>query len=177
MSIKSRLGLFNIISVIMVLLMGGMLAYAEASLTKLYARSKIVADSLRHQGEADMIHDGLRGDVLFAIKLAREGSYARKSEAVKATRDNIETFRQLIADVGKMDVSPRVQAALKELKEPLERYTNNADRITQAAFDNPTGIEAMYAAFESDFEFLEKALAKFADVIQSEFEQLDQLAR
>ncbi|MCB1559021.1 MAG: HAMP domain-containing protein [Alphaproteobacteria bacterium] len=139
----------------------------------MYTEAKTISTALRNQTEADMMHDGLRADVLFAIKAARENDYSQKSGAIESTLEHAENFRRLIKEVEDLQISAAVQEKLDQLKEPLDRYISSAEALTTSAFANPQGINEKYAKFEEDFEYLEGAMEEFSGIIEEEFNAID----
>ena len=74
MKISSLMILVNIAFIAIISLLSGLAVFQIYSLDHIYNQSKNVAVALKNQVERDMMHDGLRADVLFAVKLAREGN-------------------------------------------------------------------------------------------------------
>ena len=174
MKIRVLMLLVNTAFIGIIVLLSGLAIFQLYSLDHIYNRSKTVAVALKDQVEGDMMHDGLRADVLFAIKLAREGRTGQRGEAEASTKEHAERFRTVLAEVQEMNVSPAVNETLAKLKEPLERYITSAEKLTSAAFTDPAGIDKGYAAFEEDFEYLEGAMEDFSGVIEAEFEGVNQ---
>lgn len=173
MTINARILITNGLFAAVVLSMSAIAFFQIYTLDKVYNDSKKISSALRNQVEADMMHDGLRADVLFAIKLANEGDYAGKKEAIDSTAKHVENFNRLIAEVESMNVSDAVNEKLTSLKEPLARYTISAEKITKLVFNNPSAASQAYVSFEKDFEYLEGAMEEFSSVIENEFQMID----
>jgi methyl-accepting chemotaxis protein len=173
MKISARIFMINIAFLVMVILIGTLSLYQLYTQNETFEQSKAITAALRNQGEADMMHDGLRADVLFAIKLAREGDTAGKEGAIASTQEHSENFRRLIREVDEADLSVEVEETLEKLKEPLERYISSATSLTAKAFDDTDHLNLEYEKFEEDFEFLEGAMEEFSGVIQSQFDSIN----
>ncbi len=173
MKIKTKAFLNNLSILAVVLLLSGISLYQFTAFDHIIQNSKTITTALRDQIEADMMHDGLRADVLYAIKLARDGKIAQQEDAVAATKEHVENFNHLISKVEQMNISPKVNETLLSLKAPLIRYTTSAENITRDAFTDPLGIETKYVSFEADFEYLEGAMSDFSDVIEDELAQVE----
>lgn len=117
-----------------------------------------------------MMHDGLRADVLYAIKLASEKNKSGEQEAIASTEEHIKNFNRLIEEVKSMNISAAVNEKIGSLKEPLARYTSSADKLTRLVFVDPSAVSQGYEDFEKDFEYLEGAMGEFSSVIEAEFE-------
>lgn len=169
MKIGTRVLLVNFGFMIIVAMMAGLSIFQIYTLDSVFKQSKLIGAAIRNQGEADMMHDGLRADVLFAIKLARDGNTAGREGAVASTQEHVENFNRLVKELEEMNVSPSVNEKLVALKEPMNRYTASALKLTGEAFTNLLTIEEGYKSFEEDFEYLEGALEQFSSVIEDEF--------
>ncbi|HBR69627.1 MAG TPA: hypothetical protein DEA55_09660 [Rhodospirillaceae bacterium] len=172
MKIGTKVLLSNIAFILVVAVMGSISAYQMYILDKVFNDSQKISGALRNQVEADMMHDGLRADVLYALKLVHDEEYNGKDEAIASTQEHVENFNRLIDEVAKANISDAVNEQLAKLKEPLERYTKSADRITKEVFVNPLGAKEAYASFEQDFEYLEGAMGDFSTVIEAEFDRI-----
>jgi len=170
MKINTRVLVTNIAFVAVVIVLSGIAAFELYTLDQVYKESKKIATALRKQGEADMMHDGLRADVLYAIKLVNDGNYAGRDEAIATTTDHVENFNRLIKEVRELNLSAAVNEKLTNLEEPLERYTTSAERLTREVFVNPAVITTGYQGFENDFEYLEGGMEEFGSVIEAEFQ-------
>ena len=175
MKINTRILITNLAFVCVVIVMAGIAIFELYSLDHIYKESKRISSALRNQVEADMMHDGLRADVLFAIKLASEQDFEGRKGAIESTQEHVENFNRLIAEVEEMNVSDAVNAKLESLKEPLNRYTASADKLTKLVFSYPQQASAGYHAFEKDFEYLEGAMEEFSSVIEEEFEHINHI--
>lgn len=175
MKISTRLTLINLAFLAVILAMGAMSVYLTYTLEKVFNDSRRITLALRNQVEADMMHDGLRADVLYAIKLADEGKYEGKAEAIAATAEHAENFKRLIKEVDDMHLSPAVDERLAQLQAPLAKYISSADRLSKEVFDNEAARTTGYDEFQKDFEYLEGAMEEFSAVIEAEFTGINEL--
>lgn len=173
MKISSRILFINIAFISVIFVLSGLAVFQLYTLDEIYKDSKTISAALADQMLGDMMHDGLRADVLFAIKLARENDFAGRQEALDSTKEHVETFQTAIQEVADMNVSPKVNETLEALKKPLEQYTQSALKLTAAAFSNPQATQAGYDSFQDDFEYLEGAMEEFSGVIEAEFDTVN----
>ncbi len=173
MKINASLLSINLAFVTVVLMLAGLAFFELHTLDKVYADSRKISNALRNQVEADMMHDGLRADVLYAIKLASEKNKSGEQEAIASTEEHIKNFNRLIEEVKSMNISAAVNEKIGSLKEPLARYTSSADKLTRLVFVDPSAVSQGYEDFEKDFEYLEGAMGEFSSVIEAEFEGID----
>lgn len=172
-NIRARLSLINGGYVFFVLFLSALSLFQLFTLDRIHVKSVEIASALRSQGEADMMHDGLRADVLYAIKVAGENNAAARQEALKNTNEHADHFRNLIAQVKELNISERVNETLEALDQPLDVYIKSAQTLTRDAFENPSAVDAEYKKFQEDFEYLEGAMADFSSVIENEFEHIN----
>lgn len=177
MRINTRILITNLAFIVVVLILAGISFFQIFTMQWVYTESKKISSALRNQVEADMMHDGLRADVLYAIKLASENDLSGKAEALESTKEHIENFNRLIAEVESMNVSEAVNQKLESLKEPLARYTTSADKLTKMVFENPSLANQGYVSFEEDFKYLEGAMEEFSSVIEAEFQDIDSMVQ
>lgn len=175
MKIAVKVVLMNVLFLASVALLGGISVFQLFALDEMFDKAKIITSAVRAQGEADMMHDGLRADVLFAIKAGLEKDASKRDEAIATTKDHADNFRNLIKEVGDADLSVAVEQKLADLQEPLDRYISSAVSMTQEAMDHPENVSAGYDAFEKDFEYLEGAMEEFSTVIEAEYENVNTL--
>ena len=173
MKINASVLSINLAFVTVVLMLAGLAFFELHTLDKVYADSRKISNALRNQVEADMMHDGLRADVLYAIKLASEKNKSGEQEAIASTEEHIKNFNRLIEEVKSMNISAAVNEKIGSLKEPLARYTSSADKLTRLVFVDPSAVSQGYEDFEKDFEYLEGAIGEFSSVIEAEFEGID----
>lgn len=177
MKISTRAFLINLAFVAVVMFLSGVAFYQIRTLDEVYAETKEISGALRNGVEADMMHDALRSDVLYALKLAGEGKYSEANGAMQSTAEHIENFNRLIAEVGEMNISGAVNEKIENLSAPLSRYTGSADRLTKLAFSDLTAASQGFGAFQKDFQYLEGALEDFSSVTQAEFKAVDAMVK
>ncbi|MCB1782730.1 MAG: HAMP domain-containing protein [Alphaproteobacteria bacterium] len=173
MKIGTRGLITNLGFIFAVLMLVSVSFFELYTVSKVYTDSKRISSALRNQVEADMMHDGLRADVLYAIKIARENKFSQEQEAIKSTEEHVENFNCLISEVKKMDISDAVNEKIQSLQAPLSRYSESAKRLTKLVFKNPSEASKGYERFEKDFKYLETAMEEFSSVIEAEFEAID----
>lgn len=182
MKISTRMTLINTAFMINLALLSGLSIFQLYTLDHVYVESKTIAVALRKQVEADMMHDGLRADVLYAIKVSNDEDSGAFGDAEAGTKEHVETFNILIKEVEDLNISPVINEKLAALKEPLKRYTDSALKLTADALNSKktevhatsaVDINAEYAAFEKDFEYLEGAMSEFSTVIEDEFNNIN----
>lgn len=172
MKIGTRILFINLAFLLVIMVLSAINLDELYTLKETFIRSNNIGIAIRNQMQADMMHDGLRADVLSAIKMATDNDFSGRNEAISTTKEHVKIFQEAIEEVRKLNVSPSVNEKLENLKAPLDRYTSAALKLTEEVFKNPQAAEQGYKSFEKDFEYLEGAMGEFGDVIQGEFEGL-----
>lgn len=173
MKITSRIILINAVFLFVILALAALAIFQLKTLYKVFDDSKRISSALQLQMEADMMHDGLRGDVLYALELATSNNITKKQDAIRSTDEHVKNFNSLISKVAAMNISPAVNEKIQLLQEPLKRYTESAIHFSSFAFVDPQAAVTQYSNFEEDFKYLEDAMGEFSDVIADEFHAVE----
>ncbi|MBM3344659.1 MAG: hypothetical protein FJY56_21495 [Betaproteobacteria bacterium] len=67
MKIRTQLLVLGLAAIVLILVLGGLSVYAKRKVDVALQANTLLTTVLRHHGEADMMHDALRGDVYEAI--------------------------------------------------------------------------------------------------------------
>ena len=123
---------------------------------------------LKNQVLADMLHDGIRGDVLSILVT---DDPATRVELYQGLVDHTEELRAFVAENEELAHDIDAESArdllkmLREVMPPLESYVSDARRIGEHAKDDPLAAKAELAEFEHSFVSLEEPMEAFADEI------------
>src|SRR5262249_4992026 len=138
-------------------------------------RAQLLSSMYDEQFNADMMHDGIRGDAMSAIVVARGAAPDEKDSILKELADHSETFRKSIAaatDFGKQAGFDNGVQALAQLAQPLDQYISAAQHIAETAFKDVAAAEGMRADFQAAFERLETGMGDADDIIAKERDRL-----
>ncbi len=105
---------------------------------------------LRAQCNADMHHDGLRGD-FYASLCEKNLDAEMRAERMKEIQETISEFKRNIEDVRANASSPEIQAAVAQIQKPLAEYVDCLNTYIPMALVNPT--EALLHKDEVDSRF------------------------
>ena len=123
---------------------------------------------LKNQVLADMLHDGIRGDVL-SILITDEPEV--RTELYQGLVEHTEELRAFVAENETLADEIDAGAAkalvemLGEVMPPLESYVSYARRIGEHAKDDPVAAKSELPEFERAFVSLEEPMEAFADEI------------
>ncbi|MBI5767711.1 MAG: methyl-accepting chemotaxis protein [Verrucomicrobia bacterium] len=118
----------------------------------------ILAAALHAQGESDMMHDAIRGDVLESLLAARGGKPDQLAATAGSLSRHTQTLRDSEAAIMALPLAPDLKAVFAELKEPVETYAVTARRVCTLAATDSAAAEAAWPDFLKQFETLEERL-------------------
>jgi methyl-accepting chemotaxis protein len=123
---------------------------------------------MRHVGRADMMHDGLKADVLAAIEASRLGDAVWKAKITQETGEHVDLFRADIAAVEQESKSPEVQKALLEVREPLAKYIAHGETLVALAMRAPDQASAEVPSFIQSFNRLSVELDALSQIVETD---------
>jgi methyl-accepting chemotaxis protein len=167
LSIKQQLAYLIGFAFILSVIIGIFQIRSSGTVSKGLDSSIVSAQVLRNHMEGDMMHDGLRADVLAALYDASKGG-ASKKENLASVKDHAKHFREMIKENEGLPLSPATRVALGEVKPALDAYIASAEKIASNAYANYTAGAAAYPAFIKDFEVLEDRMAALSDTIEKD---------
>jgi methyl-accepting chemotaxis protein len=132
-----------------------------------------ITTALHNHGEADMMHDALRADVLAALLGAKNGDAGAITDAAKDQKEHEQTFRDALAANQALTLSPAITAEFAKVAAPLEAYIKSADNIIQLAAKDSTAAEGAMPAFLKTFSDLEEQMGAISDTIQAEAQSVN----
>jgi methyl-accepting chemotaxis protein len=133
--------------------------------------------ALRNHLESDMMHDALRGDVLSALRAARDGNTDDLAQAKADLAEHSRNFRERIAANKGLALSEDVRGAISDVEPKLDAYIESADALMALAAADSAAAEAQYAPFLAVFEELEDALGKLSDLISASAQSANEAAQ
>lgn len=145
---------------------GGAGYYGTREVSQAMADSVRTSSVLRQVMVGDMMHDGIRADVLRAVFAARTDP-SQHDAVVEELTDHVQTYRDAVRDA-KTDASAAVLADLADVDPRLETYLKSASAMVQLAFEDLDAAQQKFPDFQKTFEFLEEANEKLAEHVEAE---------
>lgn len=174
-SIKQMLITFAAIGVIGLLALGGSGYLNINGLQKnlgLLTQSQIM---LRHQLEADMMHDAIRSDVLKAILHQKNSETAQIAETQKDLKDHTSNFQEMMSANGKTISVPATRQQFDKTQPFVTRYLQSAQSLLDKIAAGQESPELLQS-FNQDFSTLETEMAKLSDAINHEASSLSAIS-
>ena len=137
------------------------------------AGSAIVASgsALRHQMEADMMHDALRADVLAALLAGSQQDTAQQKDILADLDEHANTFRSALQALETLKLDAQVREAVDRIRPTLDAYVASAEQISSQAFADATSAQARFPAFMESFQKLEDEMGMLSDLIEAGAQQ------
>ena len=161
-SIRNRLIALAGAGVVAVVAVGGIAFVALRDLAGHATDIAVHGEGLRNHMDGDMMHDGLRGDVMAAL-LARTPEEAE--QARQDVREHAERFRADLAANEKLPLGTAIQDGLAHAKPALEAYIDKALAIVGLASTDHDAAMAELDAFGESFRALENEMEGLGDAI------------
>ena len=167
-SIKARLYTAGLLALVGLLVTGGSgyigLTQSNDGLTKSITATSAVLSQMR----ADMMHDAMRGDVLFALQVGPGGSPRLRQQIVEDVTAHADVFKVSIAELQTLELTPIIRAEVDKVLPLLDTYVAAAVSVSKLALtDQPAGL-AKWDAFMKDFLALEDEMGTLGANIEEE---------
>jgi len=130
LSIKHQLRLSYIVTLLFCGVVGLIGYLSVLSLDRSMAAISVNGSALRHQMEADMMHDALRADVLSALMAASPEEHAT---AKKDADEHAASFKEAIAQLDGSVTDAAIKAGVAKVRPDVEAYLASAARMVALA--------------------------------------------
>lgn len=125
---------------------------------------------LRNQMTADMLHDTVNADMLYALN-ATSGKTTDpgvRSVIFNKFKDDSQKLRKYIALLEEANIGSHTREVLKRLKPDIERYIGAAENVVILAFQDHAVAQAQKPIAMTLFDSLEKGMKELGDTIEAE---------
>ena len=122
----------------------------------------VTSTALRNHMVADMMHDALRADVLFALVADNAKDQALVSQLID---EHSKRFRDALAANKQLNIDPQVKAALEEVGPGLEEYIQSAQEMAKLAIVDRKMARSQLDIFQQVFQDLEGKMTKLSDMV------------
>ncbi len=176
MTIKLRLILLAVASLLSALLVGAVGMFSQRGMVAALDQNTIAASAMRHHMESDQLHDALRADVLAA---ALAGSRKQESERKQIDAElatHLKDFRRSLKENEDLPLPPLLKAEIAKLRPQVDAYLAASEATAAAAFATPENIDAQLEQFMQRFSTLEKQMAELSDKIEQHAQATQQSA-
>jgi methyl-accepting chemotaxis protein len=167
MSLRTRLLIAGIAAVIAILVTAGVGLFGMMRSNAGLDISITSTSAVLNQKQADMMHDALRGDVLFALVTGPSGAQ-EDQEAIKTDlADHVASFEESITRLQSLPLSPEIRTAVDEVVPPLKAYITAAQEIVALGLKDTVGGREKFPQFIVAFTDLEERMETLGELIES----------
>ena len=170
-SLRTQLKFLSIFSAILAVIVG-MVGFICAR--KMHAGETAImthAKAQTNQVHADMLHDGIRGDVLYALLNAKSDQAVRVSIR-EGLEEHASLFREALEDNARLELPGHIRQEIAALRPTLDAYLASARNMVDLAFTDVNAATAGLAQFEQDFSELEGPMESLSSKIESEIQSI-----
>ena len=130
------------------------------------ARIVVAQTALRNHLEADMMHDGIRADVLNAL-YASQWKPGEREAVLAQLGEHAQWFRAALARNDSLPLPAEIRGLLEELGPSLQTYLAAGETLAVTAFRSPAAARRGLPAFQRAFEDLETRQEALSDRIEA----------
>ncbi|TJZ73141.1 methyl-accepting chemotaxis protein [Chitiniphilus eburneus] len=166
LTIRARLIAFGCLATLFVLALGLIGLWSIQNLTAGIQAGAISISAQRQQGDADMMHDAIRADVLAAAHFAQKADTTpQQFQALENEfKAHVERLRKNVAANEALPLSESERNALAALKPDLEQYVQQAGTLI-ARYRAGQDEGGFYEPVMASFTKLEDSMGRFSDLI------------
>jgi methyl-accepting chemotaxis protein len=166
-SLRTRLVIAGVAAVIAILVTAavglfGMLRSNDGLEVSITSTSAVL-----HQKQADMMHDALRGDVLFSLVTGPYGS-PEDQEAIRADlADHVANFQESIDALEALPLAPEIKQAVDDVLPALKAYIAAAQDNVEAGLADTVAGREKFPSFMTAFSDLEERMETLGELIEN----------
>ena len=173
-SIRAKLSLIAGMLAVMTIALTAMALNGLGQVNATLTQTNMNSQGLRNHLEGDMMHDALRGDVLFAMFNADTSGTNEKEAVLADLNEHTTNFREMLAANEKLPLGKEIEQQLTDTKPALDAYITSAGEMVELAFKDNKAAKAQFPAFMEKFSDLEEKLGSLSDLIVAANEKATQ---
>ena len=167
LSIRLRLAILAVMASLALVALGGINYWQTRQLTHALEQATLGQGKIRSQGEADMMHDAIRGDVLEMYYQASQpdATPATLQEVRTSLSEHSKTLRERVASTAALPMREQERKELDALRPDLDAYVREAEH-TLDILARKGDAKTAFAAFSQRFDALEKSMGAFSATLE-----------
>ena len=166
-SIRTALVLMAAFSILSVLVIAGLGAFAFFAAGQRLDAQVDVTTALRHQMTVDMQHDAILAGVYGAVLAGIDGQPDKVKAAADALSKDIDLAGWEFTQLQSQPLTEAMKARITAVKPELDSYLSLARKTAALTLKDPVAGKAALPAFEAQFTQLEGLLAKLGDELEA----------
>ncbi|MCF6432197.1 MULTISPECIES: methyl-accepting chemotaxis protein [unclassified Leisingera] len=175
--IKTRLVLSGVVSTVSVLVLAAMSVYSLWQ-SELELERQINATAvIRHELMADKMHDAIEAGAVHALLVGPDGPAAKKERFQAKLARDIQSLRDAVAALQKVEMSEAIRQQVAELAPAAETFIQAAKAVEGLAYTDAAAAAAALPKLQEQYEALNQLLAPLGKDIKSFAQKTAQSAR
>ena len=166
MTIGKRFLIAGVIAIIALIAVSALGVWGTREAVSGSTQLNTISTAIRNHMEADMMHDALRGDVLYALREGKAGNKDSKAAIDADVADHVKNFEEHIDANKALELPPEARQALDDIGPALPTYIEAAEKISEQAFTDNYAAQRGFDDFIKVFEALEVKMGATSDAIQ-----------
>ena len=128
--------------------------------------SGVATSAVLYQKHADMMHDALRADVLYALRAGPDAPAQKRTEIQDDLAAHAQDFTDSIDSLRALDLDDATRQEVVAVLPALQAYLQSAQEIVGLALSNAEAGQAKWDPFMASFSELEVAMGTLGESIE-----------
>ena len=168
LSIRQMMLVMSMTAILGVVMVGGIGLMTGHDLSRQSANILDSSAALAANGEADMMHDALRADVLAALLAGRNsGSQANMGSPINDLAEHAATFEAALQTLGQLPLHDDARQRLDRTHPVVKSYIATGRELALLASTQPDASQAKLAEFTAAYRILETEMEALGEVIEA----------
>lgn len=163
--IATKLLALSICGLIFTILAGGTGYWAAKGLGTAKDAIALNAAAIFNQKQADMMHDGMRADVLAAMLAGVNKQFDKEAELLGESAEHTKIFNESITALEKLPLDAATRSAVAKVRPAMDSYVKIVEEFSRLGIRDYEKANARFAEFEKSFEVLEDEMGALGEMI------------
>lgn len=167
-TIRNKLIALAAVSVLSTLILGSIAFIMLAEVGGAVGHTSRLSSAIRLQGDADMMHDAIYGNVLAGMLAANDRNNAAYAEAAGSFAQNAPRFRRDLSALAKVELGAPTRAKMRDVTPVLDGYIQAAEEFFRQPGAAPADLRPSLARVTQAYVVLAGPMEQLSDSIEEE---------
>jgi methyl-accepting chemotaxis protein len=163
--ISTKLLALSVCGLLFTVLAGGTGYWAAKGLGQAKDEIALNSAALYNQQKADMMHDGMRADVLAAMLAGVNKQTDKEPELLKDSAGHTKIFSDAITALEALPLDAQTRGAVAKVRPAMEAYVKKVEEFSKLGVRDYPKAHDRYEEFEKSFTVLEKEMGELGEFI------------